>query len=279
VTIKSTSHLKTLIKNQSKGNSIKAQIILRHYGMERFLERVSISSYRDKFIIKGGFLISSIIGTDNRSTLDIDATLRNISFVEKSIREIIETIINIEINDQVKFVVNQVIPIMEEFEYPGIRVTLTVYIDQIRTPLKLDFSTDDIITPNEVKYNYQLMFENRTIPILAYTIETILAEKFETVISRGILNSRMRDFYDIYMIMFLNLKFDKLTFNLAIIKTSTQRGSILLIKDWANTVHDIEKDESLFLSWSLYQKKFEYAQDISYLDTINRIKQLGNLIE
>jgi hypothetical protein len=279
VTIKSTSHLKTLIKNQSKGNSIKAQIILRHYGMERFLERVSISSYRDKFIIKGGFLISSIIGTDNRSTLDIDATLRNISFVEKSIREIIETIINIEINDQVKFVVNQVIPIMEEFEYPGIRVTLTVYIDQIRTPLKLDFSTDDIITPNEVKYNYQLMFENRTIPILAYTIETILAEKFETVISRGILNSRMRDFYDIYMIMFLNLKFDKLTFNLAIIKTSTQRGSILLIKDWANTVHDIEKDERLFRSWSLYQKKFEYAQDISYLDTINRIKQLGNLIE
>ena len=279
MTIKSTSHLKTLIKNQSKGNSIKAQIILRHYGMERFLERVSISYYNDKFIFKGGFLISSIIGINNRSTLDIDATLKNINFIEKSVREIIDTIINIDINDQVKFVVNQVIPIMEEFEYPGIRVTLTAYINQIRTPLKLDFSTGDIITPNEIKYNYQLMFENRTIPILAYTLETILAEKFETIISRGILNSRMRDFYDIYMIMFLNLKFDKLTFNLALNYTSNQRGSILLIKNWANTLLDIKKDERLFHSWSLYQKKFEYAQDISYIDTLNKIKQLGDLLE
>ncbi len=212
--IKTSTQLKALARNQSKGNSTKAQIIIRNYIIERFLERVSLSVYRNNIVLKGGILIASIIGASKRSTLDIDSTLKNIELSEESIRTIVQEIIDIDINDNAIFYIQDISTIMEGLDYPGMRVSLVAEIDKMKTPLKLDFSTGDFITPREIEYQYSLMFENRSISVLAYNLETILAEKFETIVSRATANSRMRDFYDVYMLISINESFNTKQFQM-----------------------------------------------------------------
>ena len=194
--IRTSRQLKALVRNLSKGDSTKAQIIIRNYIMERFFERLSISPYRDNLILKGGALIAAMVGLNNRSTLDIDATIKNLPLSEESVVQIVEDITGIQIGDGVAFEIKIVSRIMDEAEYPGIRVALNTTLETMSTPLKIDFSTGDAITPGEVSYSYKLLFENRTISILAYNPETVLAEKLETIITRGTANTRMRDFYD-----------------------------------------------------------------------------------
>lgn len=186
--IKTSTQLKALVRNMSQGDSTKAQIIIRNYIMERFLERLSLSSFKEYFIIKGGILIASIVELENRSTMDIDSSVKNTDLTLENIEEMIFSIINIKIQDNIEFRILDITPIMNNLDYPGIRVSLEATIDKMRTPLKLDISTGDKITPSEVEYQYPLMFENRSISIMTYSLETILAEKFETIISRGVLN-------------------------------------------------------------------------------------------
>lgn len=192
--IKTARQLKDLIRNLSKKNAADAQILMRNYMMERFLERISLSSYRDKFILKGGMLVAAMVGLDARSTMDLDATVKGANVSVEDVENMMAEIIAVPIDDGVTFQVKSISEIMDEAEYPGIRVTMTTLFDGVRTPLKIDISTGDAITPKEVRYSFKLMLEDRSIDVWAYNLETVLAEKLETIITRTTTNTRMRDF-------------------------------------------------------------------------------------
>lgn len=272
--IKSSTQLKTLVRNRSEGSSVKSQIIIRAYIMERFLERMSLSSYKDNIIIKGGALIAAIAGINERSTMDIDSTIKNIALDEKMIYEIVCEIIGITIDDNVKFEIIYIQTIMEDLDYPGIRVSLMSELDKMKTPLKLDFSTGDQITPREINFEYPLMFENRSIPIMAYNIESILAEKLETVISRGTLNSRMRDFYDIHILLKLEIEVNSKQLVQAIENTFKKRETTSFVEEWILIIDEVQKDEPMHELWTAYQKRFDYAKNITWLEVMESIKKL-----
>ena len=198
--IKTARQLKDLIRNLSREKSADAQILMRNYMMERFLERISLSEYRDKFILKGGMLVAAMVGLDARSTMDLDATIKGANVNVEDIENLISSIVTVPIDDGVKFQLKSISEIMDEAEYPGIRVSMSTTFDGVVTPLKIDISTGDAITPREVRYSFKLMLEDRSIDIWAYNLETVLAEKLETIITRTTTNTRMRDFYDIYIL-------------------------------------------------------------------------------
>ena len=199
--IHTAKQLKDKVKNMSGGNSEVAQALIRTYFMERFLERVSVSEYRNNFILKGGMLVASIVDVDMRATMDIDTTVKALPLNEKDARAIIERIGELQLEDGVNFKITSVKEIMEEFDYPGIRMMIEANLERMRQPFKIDISTDDAITPGAVEYKYKLMFEDRSISVLSYNLETLLAEKMQTILARGLTNTRMRDFYDVYEIM------------------------------------------------------------------------------
>ncbi len=177
--IHTSRQLKALVRNKSHGDNTKATTLIRNFVMERFLERISLSKYSDKLILKGGLLIASMVGLDNRATMDMDTTIRNYNLSTEDAKKMMEDIIAIPLEDRIQFIIKSVGSIMDEAEYPGIRFKLEATLDMMKTPLKIDISTDDVITPKEVNYKYKLMFEERSIPVLAYNIETVLAEKWK----------------------------------------------------------------------------------------------------
>ncbi|MCL2820833.1 MAG: nucleotidyl transferase AbiEii/AbiGii toxin family protein [Oscillospiraceae bacterium] len=277
--IRSSRQLKDLVRNLSGGNSTKAQMIIRNYVMERFLERISVSKYRDNLILKGGVLISALVGLDKRSTMDMDTTIKSMPLTVDSAREMVENIVNVVLDDGMTFEIQNIAPIMDDADYPGIRVLLETKIDNMRTPLKLDFSTGDIITPREITYSFKLLFEERTISILAYNLETVLAEKLETIIARGTANSRMRDFYDIfvlYNVFMPDLDIDVL--KSAVHNTSVQRGSSIVMQDMFLIIDEVEKSTVMIGLWDNYQRKFDYAADASWNDVIPVIRKLCDMI-
>ena len=230
--IKTSRQLKALVRNLTKGDSLQAQIIMRNYVMERFLERISLSKYRNNFILKGGMLVSAMVGLDTRSTMDIDTTIKNMPLSVENAREMIEEIIAVPIDDGMTFSIKSVGEIMDEAEYTGVRVNLEATLETMRTPLKVDISTGDIITPREVLYTFKLMFEERTISILAYNLETVLAEKKETVIARGVANTRLRDYYDLYILQNeYTHAISMEQFKAAFLATCKKRNSIQLIAE------------------------------------------------
>ena len=198
--IKAATQLKAKVRNLSGGDSQKAQTLIRNFMMERFLERIALSQYRNNFILKGGMLVATIVGLDTRATMDIDTTVKSLTLSKDNATKIVEDIIAVEIPDGVQFKLVKVTDIMEEHDYPGIRIMLEATLDKLRQAVKIDISTGDIITPGAVEYSYRLMFEDRSISMWTYNLETLLAEKFETIMARGTANTRMRDFYDIYTI-------------------------------------------------------------------------------
>ena len=223
--IKTSRQLKALVRNLTKGDSLQAQIIMRNYVMERFLERISLSKYRNNFILKGGMLVSAMVGLDTRSTMDIDTTIKNMPLSVENAREMIEEIIAVPIDDGMTFSIKSVGEIMDEAEYTGVRVNLEATLETMRTPLKVDISTGDIITPREVLYTFKLMFEERTISILAYNLETVLAEKMETVIARGVAN----DLYILQNEYTHAISMEQ--FKAAFLATCKKRNSIQLIAE------------------------------------------------
>jgi predicted nucleotidyltransferase component of viral defense system len=272
--------LKALVRNVSKGDSGKAQIIIRNYVMERFLERLSLSSYRKNLILKGGALVAAMVGLDNRSTMDVDATLKNLPLNEDSARRIVEEIIAIQIKDGMSFEIKSVAPIMDEADYPGIRVMLDTTLESMHTPLKIDFSTGDVITPREVSYSFRLLFEERSISIFAYNLETVLAEKIETLLSRGTVNTRMRDFYDIYVLSSTqahNINND--TLRDAFVRTSKKRGSLHLVVDADLILSEIENNATLIGLWEGYQRKFDYAADVSWSEVMVSVNRMAGVVK
>ena len=265
--MKNTTQLKALVKNIAKSKNISAQLVLQNYMMERFIERISLSNYRENIIVKGGLLISSIVGLESRTTMDIDMTVKGKTVDEMNILSIIRKISNIKINDGVLFEVVNINEIREIDEYLGYRISLIANMPPMKIPLKLDITTGDKIIPKEVNYSYPLMFENRSVSITAYNLETILSEKIETIISRGNLNTRMRDFYDVYILLKLqedNINYEVL--GIALSQTAKKRGSINVIKNYKEIVEAIQVSSTMIDRWKNYQISSTYAQNIEFFE-------------
>ena len=272
--IHSSKQLKDLIRNLSKEVGIEAHVLIRKYMMERFLERVSSSKYNGSFILKGGMLVAAFVGVEVRATMDIDTTIKGIPVTMVDMERTITEISNIDLEDNVKFRIKKVSEIMDEAEYSGIRFSIDALLDGAVIPLKIDISTGDVITPREIAYSYKLMFEDRTIPIMTYPIETVLAEKLETVISRSITNTRMRDFYDIHILLkSQNIDADILA--LALERTAKKRGNFNLLENAESVLKAVKSDEDMKRLWDIYQKKFKYAGEYTWDEVIHSVSELS----
>jgi hypothetical protein len=257
---------------------VQAEILLRSFMLERFLERVSISEYKSNFILKGGMLIAAMVGIDTRSTMDMDATIIGQKLTADETTAICMNIINLHIDDGIEFIFRSIEEIHEEAEYPGYRVSIEANFDKTRQTLKIDITTGDSITPREIEYKYKLMFEDREISVMAYNLETVLAEKYETIITRGTANSRMRDFYDIY-ILTATQHYDPDTFRDALLKTIEIRETAEQMSDTLNTIHTIANSAAMIDLWHRYQRKYFYATEISWEMVINAVKVLAAKVE
>ena len=273
--IKTSKQLKDLIRNYARKNSADAQILMRNYMMERFLERISLSEYKDKFILKGGMLVAAMVGLDVRSTMDLDATIKGVNISVENVEQIINTIVSVFLDDGVSFHVKQISEIMEESEYPCVRISMETFFDGVKTPFKIDLSTGDVITPKEVQYNLKLMLEDRSIAIWAYNLETVLAEKLESIISRDVTNTRMRDFYDIHILhQIYGATLSATTLRDALTATSNKRGTSERIKDAKDIFDEVQKNPVMEKLWTEYQKKFSYAADIGWHTVMSSVKEL-----
>lgn len=273
--INTAKQLKDLIRNLSKKKSADAQILMRNYMMERFLERMSVSQYQDKFILKGGMLVAAMVGLDARATMDIDATIKGADVNVETVERIVSDIVSVPLEDGVTFRIKQISEIMDEADYPGVRVSMETEFDGVRTPLKIDISTGDVITPREIQYSFKLMLEERSIDVWAYNLETVLAEKLETVISRNITNTRMRDFYDIHILLKLyGNTLDVQVLGEALQATAKKRETERYLSDASDIFNEVQNDPNMQKLWNAYQKKFSYAEDISWDMVMESIKEL-----
>lgn len=271
--------LKAKIRNIAKSKNLPAQVILQNYMFERFLNRLSASEYKEKFVLKGGMLVAAIVGIDNRATMDLDTTLKNLPLTPEAIEKSLNEIFEIDLNDDVKFKFKGISSIREDDIYGGYRVALDAIYETIVTPMTIDVSTGDVITPEAVKYDFTGIFDDElTFGVWAYNIETVLAEKIETILRRSMFNTRPRDFYDAY-ILITTQNFDNATFAEALDKTIEHRGTRDQINDFDSTMEVICESTDLQRMWSSYQSQFSYAKDISFKDTCNAIKGLLSKIK
>ncbi len=275
-----SDRLNALIKNRAKGSNDVSLHLHQMFFFEHVLMRLEKSKYRDNIILKGGVLLSSIIGSDMRTTKDIDATLKSIPLNEESIRNIFEEILSIDIDDGFTFKIENIKDIRLEDEYGGYRINVYGEFDKLKTHFFIEVTTGDIITPREIKYKYNSIFEDKTINIMAYTIETIIAEKFESIISKNITTTRAKDFYDMYIIVNNHIdKVDKTTLVKAIKRTFKHRNTNFDI-EYLSEIFEIIKDSiALKELFDNYSKKLNYVKDVKYEDTINAIKQIIEILE
>ncbi len=279
--ITTARQLKDLVRNLSKKKSADAQILMRNYMMERFLERISLSEYKNQFILKGGMLVAAMVGLDARATMDLDATIKGTNVSVEDVEMIISQIISIPLDDGVSFRIKRISEIMEEADYPGVRVSMETKFDGVITPLNIDISTGDIITPREIKYNFNLMLENRTIEVWAYNLETVLAEKLETVISRNVTNTRMRDFYDIYILQKLyGEQLSKDVLRDALVATAKKRETLEQIEteDIDEVFDEIQSSSVMENLWKAYQRNYSYSADIPWHTIMKSIRTLYEII-
>lgn len=266
--------LKAKIRNIAKQKNIPAQVILQNYMFERLLVRLSASEYKEKFVLKGGMLVAAIVGLDNRATMDLDTTLKNLSLTPEAIRNALEQVCSISFDDGVKFEIGTISTIREDDIYGGYRVMLNAKLDTILTPLSLDISTGDVITPHAIQYNFSEIFDDeKSYELWAYNIETVMAEKVETILRRSVFNTRPRDFYDAY-ILATTQRFDKAVFCEALSATANHRGTAHQIADVPSILQNIKESQELRTMWDKYRKQFAYAADIEYDQIITVIKTL-----
>lgn len=277
--IKNVQSLKDRANNFAKANNLTVQQVLQNYMFERFLERLSISEYKEKLIIKGGLLLSSIIGINLRSTMDIDADIVGIDFIQEEIETLMTNIININLNDNTQMQLEKTEEIKEESEYGGYRAKLVGNLENLKILFHIDISTGDIITPRAIEYKYKKLLEDDFIEIYTYNQETVITEKLQTILLRKIANSRMKDYYDLYF--FANSKWqeiDKEILKQAIKATFEKRDSKEDLKNREKIINILEKDKTLIQSWKDYQMKHLYAQNIKYDNVIKAIRFISNEI-
>lgn len=277
--INNAMQLKAKIKNFAKEKNLDSETVFQEYVLERFIDRISKSKYKNDFILKGGMLISSMVGVDLRSTLDIDTTIKGFEFTLDKLNEVLNEIIETDIGDMFTFKILMNKKIMEEKEYHGYRVTLEANFDTISQKFKIDISTGDIITPNEVKYDIKQILSDDKIEILAYNIETVLSEKVHSIIINNTQNSRARDYYDIYILE--KLKKKEINNNIlkeAIINKFKERGNEKNINNIYQEINKLSNNSDLKDHWKNYREKFTYAKDIEFEDTIKSLKNIVNVL-
>lgn len=278
--MKNAMQLKAAIRKISAENHIPAQLVMQNYMLERLLERISLSSYKDNFILKGGLLIASMAGLSSRATMDMDATIRNHPVNEESIQQMFEKIACINLDDGITFTIQHIGKIREKDEYDGYRVALTANFLPMQVPLKLDLTTGDKITPDAIEYHYSMMFEDRSLSIFAYNIETILAEKLETVISRGDQNTRPRDYYDIFILFNLKSKqINPMWLGKALDKTARKRNSAAIIPHYREIMPQVQASSVMQSYWEKYQRNYKYAQNLNFTELCENVIKIMDLID
>ncbi len=278
---KNPMSLKATINNIAKKSKVSAQSVLQTYMLERLLERISISKYKDNFILKGGMLISAMLGIDSRTTMDIDTTIKGFELTEENVRKIMEEVCKIDLQDDITLKLNKVEEIRENDDYNGYRLTFEAkYLNSMPVIMRIDVTTGDKITYREIEYSFDLMLEDRKINVWSYNVETVLAEKFEAIIKRGVLGTRIRDFYDVHMLLKTQEKnINKKTLKVAINFTAEHRKSEDDVKNWKEVVEELENDDTMMNQWRRYQKNNFYAEGIEYEDLIESIRVVGEIFD
>ncbi len=275
--MKTPEQLKGAIRNIAAKKNLRPQEVLQMFLFERVLERLANSNYRNNFILKGGLLISSMLGISERTTMDMDTTVRGISMEEEEIVSVVKEILSVDVDDGIKFMLKTIEPIREDDAYNNFRVHLTAQYGKINAPMKIDITTGDTITPAAVQYSYPLSFEERSIPILAYTLETVLAEKYETIIRRNIGTTRARDFYDLHMLYQYHkdeIRMDIL--KTAVLHTARKRGSLEEINDWKEVLHDIREEPILNQLWKNYTSENNYASKLAFSEVLDTVDEIAS---
>ena len=277
--MKTPEQLKGAIRNIAKKHQLQPQEVLQMFLFERVLERLSVSKYKDNFILKGGLLISSMIGITERTTMDMDTTVRGIPMEEEKVLSIIKEILSIDVGDEIIFEFKKIEPIREDDAYNNFRVSMNAIYGRINTPMKIDITTGDKITPAAIEYSYKMMFEEKEVPVMAYSLETILAEKYETIIRRNIGNTRARDFYDLY-VLFKSRKCEIRQEELqqAVENTAFKRGSMAKMKEYLEICKEIKDEPELRRLWSNYVEENIYVQNISFEEVISNVMEVGKYI-
>lgn len=278
--MKTPEQLKGAIRNMAAKKKLRPQEVLQMFLFERVLERLAVSPYRNNFILKGGLLISSMIGIDERTTIDMDTTVRGIRMEEPEIISIIREILSSDVDDGIDFVFRKIEPIWEDDTYRNFRVHIDARYGRINSPMKIDITTGDEITPAAIQYNYPFLFEDKTVPVMAYTLETILAEKYETIIRRNIGTTRARDFYDLHMLYRereTEIRADIL--RLAVAHTAKKRGSARALADWEEIIQDIREEPALASLWHNYAADNPYIGKLQFSETVNTVERIGRLLQ
>ena len=274
--IKNAKSLMDKSRNLASKYNITANEVLQNYMFERILERLSVSKYKNNFILKGGLLLSSIMGIDTRTTMDMDTCIKGINLTDDELYEVLQQILNIDVKDNVSFEIKNSKPIREEDNYGGLRYNIVSKFDNIKVDLSIDIATGDLITPGEIEYDYKMMFEDRSLTIMTYNIESIIAEKFQTVVSRGILNSRMKDYYDLYYLIKYK-EFSRKNLKEAIIKTFDKRDTE--IEKINDVITEIKNSEFIEEMWKNYSMHYKYSNDIKIEQVISIFEEIKELIK
>lgn len=270
---------KALIKNYAQLNNVSSQEVLQIYLFERLLERLSVSKYRDNFALKGGLLISSLIGVNQRTTQDLDATVLNLKMDENTISKIVAQIISIPLGDDVIFNFNRIESIRQKDDYNNFRVHLSAMMGKINASLKIDITTGDALTPSAIEYIYTTLLDSKHISIKAYNLETLLAEKFETILCRNVATTRIRDYYDLYMLFRTGKSsIDSKTMKIAVLNTAKHRNTEYIVRDWEKICFELRNDESIYQLWKNYQNYFYFAANISFEEVLNNLFEFGAFI-
>ena len=266
---------KAEIRNVAERSGVPAQAVLQNFMLERLLERISLSPYKENLVLKGGMLIASLVGTAFRTTMDMDATLRARSLDQATIRKMLEDICALALDDEVRFEFEHLEEIREDDSYGGYRASLIAHFEGIRTPVKIDLTTGDKLTPDAILYEYPSGFEEKTLEIWAYNLETVLAEKVETILRRSTLNTRARDFYDVYLLVGTQGEsLDRALFREALIATIAHRESPVLLAKSAETLQAILADNAMQARWQRYAQKYAYARGVEFSNIIQVVSDL-----
>ena len=271
--ITTSMQLKAKIRNLSGGDNDRARVLIRTFIMERFLERVALSPYRDKFILKGGMLVASMVGLEARATMDIDTTMQAMPLTIENARSVIEDILRVDVQDGVSFTITKVSDIMEEHDYPGIRFMLEATLDKMRQAIKIDISTGDVITPHDVPYSYKLMFEDRTLSLRSYNLETLLGEKLETIMARETANTRMRDFYDIHVLM-QQTPIDHKVLHDAFMATSMKRNTTDILPRFDSILEEVKTDPAMQDMWNKYRRDNFFVGELTWEEVNESLRKL-----
>ena len=279
--MKTPEQLKGSIRSMAAKKNLRAQEVLQMFLFERILERLAASRYQNNFILKGGLLISSMIGISERTTMDMDTTVRGIQMEEDEIVAAVNEILAIDVGDGIVFEYQGIEPIREEDAYNNFRVHLRAKYGKIGSPMKIDVTTGDVITPAAIRYDFPMLFDDKTVPVMAYTLETVLAEKYETIIRRNIGTTRARDFYDLHILYRSRKSEVRLEIlKAAVLHTAKKRDSVDDIHDWKDIMTDICEEPALYQLWDNYVADNKYIGELAFhevLDTVEEVAKLLNL--